>query len=702
MENAAWLRKPLRILDFLFNARIEDMPMSAVVDEALRMSANVVHFHCMENMHGGFDEQGLYFRSRCSKREHRDVLAEYLPLARAADLRTVVYVNLHWYTRAFVDEHPDWTVLKADGSRVERLYGDDDSTFCLNSPWRAWSFRLLEDICRYPVDGIFFDGPIMFSGRGGCFCPSCRRKFAAGHGRELPAADPRRPEDFAAVRGFTVASMEDWYRDAMGVLRAARPGIVGYANCANVAEPDWTVGRSNRRLVPHLDALLAEGGFMYGRPADAGFFKTGASSRLYEVQAGGKPFINAVSMAYSPWRWVSMSASETRSLLAEASTGSSPYYAVFLQGAGMEGVRAAGEVYRFLAENRDCYEGTRSAATVALLQSGETLGLYKGVDIPWADLSYQGESRAEAVGNYSRAFYGWYELLLRARVPFDLIDEQALEEGRAAGYRVLVLPNAACLADGPCAAVERFVEAGGTLLADFETSHYDGEGRRRTDFGLARVFGASSRNAVSAHRRWDYAFPEEAMETLFRGTETDFLPAPRRNLEVTVTTGAAAAFLSVPIPSNIAASTLKSADPFLISNTLGGGRCFYFPAMVGEFYQEMHPGQYLPLVRNLVDSAGPLPVRVAGGPPVLDVRPRLQEDRGRLLLHLIGFTALAQSRGVPSRDVRVEVDLGRPARQVRALRLGRTLRFRQAGGTVSFRLPVLEEFELITVAWDLP
>ena len=72
--------------------------------------------------------------------------------------------------------------------------------------------------------------------------------------------------------------MVRYYHDAMLVVTESGSDLVGYGNYANVAEPDWAAGRVNRRLIPIMDALLAEGGFNYGRASNAVYI-TGASSR---------------------------------------------------------------------------------------------------------------------------------------------------------------------------------------------------------------------------------------------------------------------------------------------------------------------------------------------------------------------------------------------------------------------------------------
>ena len=56
-------------------------------------------------------------------------------------------------------------------------------------------------------------------------------------------------------------------------------------------------------------------------------------------------------------------------------------------------------------------------------------------------------------------------------------------------YSALVLPNTALLSEGQCRQLRAYVDGGGSLLATFETSMYTERNERRSDFGLADVFG---------------------------------------------------------------------------------------------------------------------------------------------------------------------------------------------------------------------
>jgi hypothetical protein len=403
-----------------------------------------------------------------------------------------------------------------------------------------------------------------------------------------------------------------------------------------------------------------------------------------------------VSMAFSPWRWISMSAPETQVLLSEASTGVNPYYAIFIQGIDMPGIDAAAEVYGFLAKNTKYYRKTVSGARVALLQSAQTLNCYAGVDIPWTDLGYQKEKRTEAVGNYTRSFYGFYEMLMRERIPFDVIDETRLAQGDLDRYCALLLPNTACLSEDQCEALRTFVKDGGRLVADFESSHYDETGNRRSDLGLADLFGVRSENAVSDYRRWDYAYVTDGEAPHLSWLDTEFFPAPRHNLKVTPTDGQVQAVFSKPLNSNIIASGERSDEPFMIQNRFGKGICTYLPGTFGEFFEASQPQMY---PRMLAECLGQdaRPLHLSGAPNLLDVHLRRQPRPKRTMIHLINLELGPIERIVPAGKIRVEIEVEHAVSAVTALRDGKPLRFRQKAGRVSFTVPEVREFDVIAL-----
>jgi beta-galactosidase GanA len=98
---------------------------------------------------------------------------------------------------------------------------------------------------------------------------------------------------------------------------------------------------------------------------------------------------------------------------------------------------------------------------------------------------YGGERARQKVEDHT---LGYYQALIEARIPFEMVHDRLLDAAHLAAFKVLILPNIAALSDLQCRQIREFVERGGSVVATYETSLYDEWGVRRPDFGLASLF----------------------------------------------------------------------------------------------------------------------------------------------------------------------------------------------------------------------
>ena len=99
---------------------------------------------------------------------------------------------------------------------------------------------------------------------------------------------------------------------------------------------------------------------------------------------------------------------------------------------------------------------------------------------------YGGEQAQARVEDH---ILGWYQALIEARIPFEMVHDRLLDAEHLAPFKTLILPNIAALSEEQCEQLRAFVRRGGSLIATFETSLYDEWGARREDCGLGDLFG---------------------------------------------------------------------------------------------------------------------------------------------------------------------------------------------------------------------
>jgi hypothetical protein len=113
-------------------------------------------------------------------------------------------------------------------------------------------------------------------------------------------------------------------------------------------------------------------------------------------------------------------------------------------------------------------------------------------------------------------------LLQHAGLQPDWLSPQLLADGalEARGIRLLVLPHVLALSDREAAAIGRFVQRGGVVLADVTPGEYDGHGRQREQPALAGLGGKI--RLVEALRRddapvepFDAALRDAGVEPMF-------------------------------------------------------------------------------------------------------------------------------------------------------------------------------------------
>jgi hypothetical protein len=93
------------------------------------------------------------------------------------------FVGTH--TNNYIDAtHPDWAMRDSSGKTYPFYEGH---LICLNSPYREYYADLIrEALARYPVDYTYVEG--IYVRPQGCYCPTCRDKFKAAHGKDLDQA----------------------------------------------------------------------------------------------------------------------------------------------------------------------------------------------------------------------------------------------------------------------------------------------------------------------------------------------------------------------------------------------------------------------------------------------------------------------------------------------------------------------------------
>ncbi|MCC6392975.1 MAG: beta-galactosidase trimerization domain-containing protein, partial [Bryobacterales bacterium] len=402
----------------------------------------------------------------------------------------------------------------------------------------------------------------------------------------------------------------------------------------------------------------------------------------------GKPTIIFSAASHKPWTFSLLPAPELRLLYADTIANAAGVWMGITPFEFEEPeMTALTEMNRFLEKNKAYFTNTKSAARVGVVWSDVTANFYAGAAAQLIDIDRT--AQRSNIGNLDGEFAGITESLLRAHVPFDVIDDVTLEKEPLDRYKAIFLPNVACMSDRVAARLRKYVEEGGNLFADFETSLYDETGVRRGDFALSSEFGVSAGKGIAGPLPWDYLKPVTSPR-LAAGITRKMIPSTAYYVRTHAGEGEVAWKFTAPLAGRYDGVPNVSDDPGLVFRRLGKGMVAYMPGDLGNSINTYHTPELMQLVANAGTQLGVSPVRVENAPGSVEVVVRRQDNR--LLVHLVNFTGEMTRpirRIVPLPNVRVTVE-GKYSK-ARSLWTGQALPVRNGSVTV----PSLQEYDVI-------
>jgi hypothetical protein len=299
---------------------------------------------------------------------------------------------------------------------------------------------------------------------------------------------------------------------------------------------------------------------------------------------------------------------------------------------------------------------------------------------------------------------GLYYALLEGRFLFDFVHEEKLGPEDLRKYSALLLPNTALLSDQQCRQLSAYVDRGGSLLATFETSLYTERNERRTDFGLADVFGIRKAGDIIGTNGNAYLARIEKQHAILTGfAGTNWIPGAENRVPVapvegpilTVVPGFVAypPELSYPLQS-------RTNEPAVVVREKGKSRLIYFP---GDIERTMWQSGHTDLARLLQNSirwvAGANPPVTIEGQGVIESF--AWETQAGFAVHLLNYTNPAMHRGwirefypIGPQKVRMTLPAGRLVTRVELLRAGTDIPFQMAGATIEFTIPGVLDYEV--------
>ncbi|GAB4042707.1 alpha-amylase family protein [Spirosoma litoris] len=618
-----------------------------------------------------------------------DTLGYLVEGCKKQGMKIMLRTDPHAARQDVYDAHPDWIAVTVDGKPRRHWANPELWVTCALGPYNFdFMTQVNQEIMeKFQPEGIFSN---RWHGHDICYCEHCTSNFKKASGLELPkTADKLDP---------TYRKWADWRMKRLREVWAV-----------------WDAGirkqKPTARFIPN--------GFpdkvMTGKEADLFFadqqarrgltapWANGKGAKELRSTLGMKPLIGIFSIGIEEefrWKDSVQSDAEIRIWASEGvANGMRPCFVKF--GGDIYDKRwmeAVAKLYEGYYKNEKYLRNTASMSRVGVVYSEQTDRNYGGK--PWQQKS-------------SDHLDGMYHALVESRIPFDMVNDRLLTPDALKRFKLLILPNIAALSDAQCKQIQAFVDNGGSIVSTFETSLYDEEGKQRSDFGLASLFGVSYDQKVEGPMRNSYLqlrkdAQNSQTQLILKGLDdTPRIINSIYKVNVKPTTTFPSPITLIPtypdLPMEDVYPRVAETDTReLYLRQVGKGRVAYIPGDLDRSFWQMLGTDHGQLLSNVVNWAlDEEPIATLTGPGVIDVN--VWRQANSMTVHLVNLTNPMMMKG-PFRElipveaqVSIAVPAGAKVAGVKLLMSDQKPKFELKGSKVMVSVPKILDHEIVAL-----
>jgi len=673
-----WYRGPIYDwhLDFYLPADSPDafecFDPERIANEITASGANLVVIFAL-NQHGY-----AYYPSRIApphpKLKGIDYTGELVRAFKKRNVHVFTYVN--YMNIDLREKHSDWWQRYRDGSMIiEEGWGVP----CPNGPIKEYMSNIVREIAKnYETEGFFFD---MYGfNRGGCYCQNCRNAFKSLYGFDLPDKEDWDNEIWRKFVEFRYLSAYNTMREIRDAAKEINPNLLWITHCSPLDSWHRATGFY---LSPKLDDILhTEVSPRYGKYR----WTPGEMGKLLIATSKGKPCIVNLADLHVYWDkpkgWFYFPNSATQLKLCTSEiVANGCWPSIYM------------EPYPNTIHNPYTNEGIKEAFSLARKFEpyliSETI---KSVALHFSKSSY------DFFEDYIYSFRGMYKALLEAHIPFDIVTDEDIIEGRITDYTLLILSNSASTSEEVNKGLTRYVNDGRSILATYATSLYTTQRQKREDFGLKEILGVSYKKELGPA----YLSVDPPLNDVL--TLSPIIAHKIIEVGIENNTEILGRIIS-PSPTDLSPFTYVSAPsrPTKIPSITKKGRVIYCSSDIGYSFMKAGYIDHKNLVANIVNLlvGEKLPIKVKA-PTTLDVV--LREQEGKILIHLINLTTnqVVEDAGCSS-DIydiiplyEIEIELCRKdITKIYKASDNQELPYRVEGDKVVLKIPELKIYEIV-------
>lgn len=648
---------------------------------------------------------------------NRDLIQEVLTECRQVDVACYCYTGYgHPHMEVgWAEKHPefaDWVLRDPSGKPYGTYlhYGDLVQRVCLTGDvYRAKIRQVVEELCAYPMDGIYFDAPSAFGYSGICFCASCRRNYRAFTGMDLDRLAP-----LAKLNGLPfdwgeglpadadMEALKGWYAWADSLVqedllyfRRIIHASGKFMLCHNAQSwtgtsvpmqyriPDGFMVEASREIYDRIATGLM--GASMARPR-------GSTAQMY-LGSYAVTWFN--EPPYDKMHSVHNTDLEDNDEIrmegfTDLACGNAPLYATanrLYYGIGSGSNQPAREIFSFMKRTENLLRHSDPVSHVALVPTWESQQRWRERGKSW---------------NWPTLTSGMSLVLLDQHISFDINPSTEIDDRWLSKQKIIALCGASGMSDEMACKLATWVQGGGSLLATYDTGLYDASGRLRQDGGALRdVLGVSMLGAPLPAQPDCYYRITASHPVLGQYSRGAIIEGDNRLVSVKANDTA----MVLAECWNLGRDEVRG--PAIVANRYGKGRALYIAGSLEANYLYDRTDSTGVLFRSIFEYLGdsaPPPFTLHAPRGVYGIPRQTQNGDPILwLLANVGFKDAAAGRmrqefvGVP--DVRVGIHVTEQGRvkTVRLLRENRIVPHSWSDGYVRITIPSLHIAEAVHV-----
>ena len=659
--------------------------------------------------------------------EGRDLFGELCKAAHEDGLAVFARMDSNRAHEEFYNAHPDWFAIDSSGDPYK---AGDLFVTCINGPYYNEHIpAILTEIAKkYQPEG-FTDNSWSGLGRESiCYCDNCKKSFRDKTGNEIPKVKNWNDQTYREwIQWNYNRRIEIWDLNNQTTKQAGGSDCIWSGmNSGSVSNQSGSF-RNYKAICERADIIMLDS---QARSDSGGFQQNAEMGKLIHGLLGWDKLIpesmSMYQMGRPTFRLASKPVPEARMWMIEGIAGGIQpwWHYVSAYHEDRRIYHTAEPVFSWHKKNEEFLLNRRPIATVGVVWSQENNDFF-GRDE--ADLLVEQPKR------------GIIQALIKARIPYIPVHADHIDRD-SKNLSLLVLPNMGIISENQVAAIKRFVEKGGGILATGESSLYNLWGDRISDFALANIFGvhcekienASSdetkrnkpertlhtylrlspelRRNVDGPKTGDEPVPDGKRHDVLKGfEETDILEFGGTLENLKVDSGAEVVLTFIPEfpiypPETAWMREPKTEIPGLILNTLpSGARIAFMPADIDRQYARYNLPDHGKLLENAVRWASkdsvPLKAESVG---LIDCN--LYHQPNRLILHVVNLTSAGTWRQpvdefIPVGPVKIEIKLSDDVqgKKLKLLVSEEDISGEIKDGWVHFTIPSVTDHEVVVV-----